>query len=135
MSGHEPAGHPDEECLFGLLDEWENLLRLLDHDPESLDHLDALIERREVLGRQVEALIAQLRGRWPGDHPRRLWLRGELERRRLRIREREQRLATLLGQDLSELRERLGGLDHTRRTLAGYGRRLRRSPRLLDTDS
>lgn len=123
-----------EARLFALLDEWENLLRLLDHDPESLDHLDALIGKREQLGSAVSGLIADLRGHWPEDHPRRLWLRQELERRRLRIQEREERLERLLGQDLQDLRSRLGALDHTRRTLAGYGRRPIPSPRHLDTN-
>ncbi len=123
-----------EAGLFRLLDEWESLVRLLNRDTDSLDHLDALLERRDTLVRQVSANLQVLRERWPEDHPRRSWLRGELELRQARILELEQRLALLLGEELAGLRLRLGGLDHTRRTLVGYGRRPKLSPRHVDTE-
>lgn len=121
------------EELFRLLDEWESLVRLLDRDADSLDHLDALLERRDMLVLQVATSMQVLKERWPEDHPRRRWLRGELELRQARILEHEQHLALLLGQELAGLRQRLGGLDHTRRTLVGYGRRPKLSPRHVDT--
>ncbi|MCB9472835.1 MAG: hypothetical protein H6678_03380 [Candidatus Delongbacteria bacterium] len=127
----ESAG---EDRLFRLLDEWENLLRLLGGGDDNLEHLDALLNRREELGHAVAECVEGLRARWPEAHPHRLWLRAELATRSARISTMEDRLGGQLGEELGGLRARLNGLDHTRRTLVGYGRRPRPEPRRLDTE-